>query len=835
MTQDSSINNVNITLNDKNKKQLFTKAMLHNTSENIKDNKKLMIVLLILHLLAAPTIIIAEMIYILTTGMSGETEAYCIIGSCTTIIAAAAGILCALSVFKYLYKKSAVDMSYSLPMTTKQRFISDFISGLFVYTAPFIAAQLCTGIAWLTAHLLCDGKNFSALTGGIDNITGQPEYYTWKCTIFSEAAPLLWRGIIGGLMLMIMFYAVTVLVTSCCGRLFECVAYNILANVLVPLLSYVAIYAVTSNITGLNSEYYYERIISFCFPLGGVFGLILSLNNTYENISMTALSPITFGKWFIVFTLITVAICIAAYFVYKKRKAEDTGKPIVFSFFYHTVMTLGVICLTYMFMCDGIMPEIVLPMFIVTTCIYCVLHVIKNNGFTKIFKGIGVCLITICLSLGSFLLVHETKAFGAGEYVPNENNVSKVYITYPGLYNTRGANYYGNVFYNYSLYDGITACIENSDISYVTQAHSSMVNEFAYEENATLIANGDINIIYKMKSGRTVVRHYSLTNDALLILSNLDCTETMRNLRADYTVKRIREVENILKVREDNDPTFRRNTTTAELMPQWVCSYGNKYYDNRITIAYNDLPSDFITTLAEHVYNDIMNEPEEEYFTPKGRIFQLYVFSGTSITIKESYTETMAYLNTCGFDTLPEISEGIVQAYRNMNFTISMSSIPLLEYITGEDAISSTNSSYGDGSYIYNNSYESIPYRLKISSQNNSDVFELLKVSRKQYKTDESCYTIIVDGNVAVIPSEYSELAEKVFIKLNIDSCILSLSTNEYSTADYYIDLAQYNNYYKKFIEFYGEEKIINVLEEYYDGDAEEIFNAFCEGINSSI
>ena len=40
---------------------------------------------------------------------------------------------------------------------------------------------------------------------------------------------------------------------------------------------------------------------------------------------------------------------------------------------------------------------------------------------------------------------------------------------------------------------------------------------------------------------------------------------------------------------------------------------------------------------------------------------------------------------------------------------------------------------------------------------------KLFSVMQIRYLTDEMCYTISVNGNIFVIPPEYSEIAKKVF------------------------------------------------------------------------
>ena len=56
MTQDSSVKTADISKNTA-KKPFFSKAMLHNGRQNIIANFKLMVVIFILHIMAAPMLI----------------------------------------------------------------------------------------------------------------------------------------------------------------------------------------------------------------------------------------------------------------------------------------------------------------------------------------------------------------------------------------------------------------------------------------------------------------------------------------------------------------------------------------------------------------------------------------------------------------------------------------------------------------------------------------------------------------------------------------------------------------------------------------------------------
>lgn len=257
MTQDSSVKTADISKNTA-KKPFFSKAMLHNGRQNIIANFKLMVVIFILHIMAAPMLITAAMIQINETGQLADLDTYAVIAVFTTGLGAAAGLICALSVFSYLYKKTDVDMRMGLPMSTPQRFVSDFVSGLFIYIVPFIAAQIFTWILLLIGHLGFDGKTFYI------HSSDDPIEVTssWTCDAFSTAAPFLWRIIIGGILLMVMFYTVTVFVASLCGNIFESIGYNILLNILVPLVAYMLISAVMDNAPGVSIDRYAYKTIS---------------------------------------------------------------------------------------------------------------------------------------------------------------------------------------------------------------------------------------------------------------------------------------------------------------------------------------------------------------------------------------------------------------------------------------------------------------------------------------------------------------------------------------------------------------------------------------------
>lgn len=825
----------------KKEKSFASGAMGHNFKYNVKDNFKLMIVIFVLHFAAAPLLLITSLAEILTTGRHGGFDdgfmAAAVIG---TGLAAASGMLCALTVFKYLYNKSAVDMRLSLPMTTSQRFISDFLSGLFIYIVPYIAAEIISWLLMLAGHLLCDGKTFTYTAESYYVPAGKT--YSWVCNFFEQAAPFLWRGMLGGLMLMIMFYAVTILVTGCCGNIFESAAYDILLNILVPVSVYLGIYSVSSNVTGFMVDTYLQKMLPYCGPFGGAYGLILTLDNLnaqlenpyhYYMYSPFLIEPLSFGIWFLLFTLCTLAVIGISYLIYRKRRAEDTGKPVVFGIFHHIIMTLGIFSLCYLMIVDG--TQNFVPVIVITFIVYLVMHVIRNRGFGKIVSGLVIYGATIVLSIGSFLLIHDTKAFGAGDYVPDPESISSAQITYAGMFG-KGSRYE-------------TPISELTDISALTTLTDTHKQIIAYhnnnEESTDLyrcLMDDTFSIKYKLKSGRTVMRsYYDPGNTAINTLSTLDTTREVTQSRAELVKRSVSEyvLVSLKEYEEEYDNMGnkqKRSDLYAELMPQWSYSSGGKDYHESCRKGYSELPEDFLDRLGDCLYNDILSESPDEYYTPSGKVWQFNIFNMNYIMIKESYTETIAYLSSCGFDTLPEPTEELVKKFIISpidGIGIAMSSQPLIGYMTGDDLPTATYYYLNGGYFRYKDTSLS-PYNFSAAYEYYDDLLTLIKHSYKEYKSDESCYTISVSGNSAVISEEYSDVAERVFIRMTADRASY-LAEQDFFEAPFERDengnsFYGYSEYLSKFVEFYGKDKIVSALSYYYDSKtAEETYKNLTE------
>ena len=808
MTQDSSVN-----MND-TKKKFFSKAMLHNGRQNVITNFKLMVIIFILHIMAMPMLIISAMIQINETGQLADLDTYAVIAVFTTGLGAAAGLICALSVFSYLYKKTDVDMRMGLPMSTPQRFVSDFVSGLFIYIVPFIAAQILTWILLLIGHLGFDGKTFYIYSND-DPIEVTS---SWTCDAFSTAAPFLWRIIIGGILLMVMFYTVTVFVASLCGNIFESIGYNILLNVLVPLVAYMLISAVMDNAPGVSIDRYAYKTISLCGPFGGVAGLVMSLNAIFYEDDISVYSAYyTYPQWCLLFLLIIVLLVIGTYLIYRKRKAEDTGKPVVFGAFYHVILTLSMFCICYAFLVDD--GSEIVPMLIITAVVYLVFHVVRNRGFGHILKGIAAYVITIVVAAGTFLLIEKTEGFGIGTYVPDPASVKCVYIPYTG-FNEQSQ---GELAY-FDIYSKTpTKLTQPENIQTVTDMHKRYI-ELMKNDQLDYDFSQQIEVIYKLKTGKTVFRFITLDEESIKKLMAMDTTDDLRTARADDIENRLGEFAKTAdnyRLDKDKNNVEVYESYSVVLSPQWKYNENGQSADGSISVLYSSLPADFTDNLAKALRNDIMNETEENYYKCDLPGYQLSV-GYVNIDIMGDYTAAIEYLRSCGLDAskLSTVTERVAKGYVNSNMMSGMSDLGLASYANGTEFRGNT---YYLGSGFCFSDYvtygDNVAYEIRYFSSLNEyydDIAKLLEVSRKRYKSDDVRYNIIVDGTEAAIPAEYNELAERVFIRSAAD-CFIEQAKAMDDTGNM---SGTYQRFLSKFTEYYGRDKIVSAIGYYYGKDA---------------
>lgn len=449
------------------------------------SNRKIIIILFFLHMLAAPANLLNILIYLgfekkyklgQIVDCPAFNEFYPVIGVFTTGLAVLAGILIAIVVFQYLYKKSKVDMYYSLPLTTNQRFFSDFLSGITIYLLPFLAAQVFSVILCLAGQIIYS-KEFS-----VNYITGMPDV-SWHV---KSVLGLLMLMILAGIVLMLLVYTFTVLTMVCCGSQFEVISYTALINVMVPLTPAIFSGILFGSLYGVDSWSEAFPVIERTSPIGGAIGL-------YEWFSSSFAIPEYF--WLIIPMLIfTAALAALSMLLYRKRKAEQVGRPFVFKIFYYILLTSITLCIVCAFIGGSYDPDRLVPMVIVSAICYLIPEVITNRGIKKFYKCLIHYGITITAAVALVFTSQASGGFGIAKYIPSALSVKSA-----GL-NVRAD------FLDFGITGGFN---EEDNIELIREIQKDIIknnpNGADWRHNSGV---SYVDIDYKTITGRNISRYY---------------------------------------------------------------------------------------------------------------------------------------------------------------------------------------------------------------------------------------------------------------------------------------------------------------------------------------
>lgn len=400
--------------------------------------------------------------------------------------------------FRWLYKKSVVDMDYSLPVSEDTRFCGDLLAVLTTCLVPHI-------IAIIAGIVLCNG------------LTVFGEYLADIEMLLNIVPQLMFTGFAASVMLI----AFTLFVMSLCGRGAEARLYPAVINVIIPIIVAVCINIVISNVYGMSnlsgstSSY---TAVAFTSPLGLLgYTLCYALDSTvalFSSVDTIFAAPITKSGVLVPLILITLALFVGAYLLIRRRRAERVGSPFVYGAMKLVIPALVIFAITTVFsvyIMDGLFGNAdysysytenaggyIVALIILTFVLYVIMELISGKGFKKFHITLLKYVVTLA---GSFLIcmgLYFSNGMGMAYYVPNASQVASAEVYLSG-----GSLWIG----------GEIKQAEN--IKALTEVHSDIPK------------NGDetkkwydyhIEIEYTFKDGTTAARQYYLTeqryNDA---------------------------------------------------------------------------------------------------------------------------------------------------------------------------------------------------------------------------------------------------------------------------------------------------------------------------------
>lgn len=708
-------------------KKSFFKTHFKNT---ILENKKFLFIISVLHLIGYP--VIAFTIRYYSEHPDNTDESYAIASCIALAIAILSGAIIAISIFNYLYKKSTVDMNLSLPLTTRQRFLSEYFAGLTIYIVPAIIGGLIGTVILLTGkHELMEIVKYTIYIGSV--------------------------VIIG----MILYYSLTVLILSCCGSLFETILSTLLINAMIPASIYLLSYTIISNDSfGLSSNSLFLNQIFISSPIGNAAFIIYFFDNVnmYGNVNTNL-----YVHWLIPTLIFTVLIVLLSYFLYKKRKAEQVSKPYVYKFIYYAILFFVTFCIISIFKVSTGSSDYTaqtdsapidasfFPAVMCSGIVFFIMEIISNRGFKKFWLSILKFAGTITCIYAVLLLCHSTNGFGVNKYVPLESAVDTVNIDLD--------NYYGNTsIYNFSVTNKHT-------IHDVVSLHEKVIKE-KYEDKNTShkeiseseldqrIKNGalatynrkNISITYYLKNGSILTREYNVSDEQMEQLY-----ASMMTGR-DYAEYCYHKLSYSFAFRVEND----KNAGNIEI-----------YNKINQKISTTKLTVDEFSKLIKAYKNDIENMSADSFYTDKiiGTIDLKY-------PIRESFINTLNFLEeycNISIDDFEVTSLGDNNAVAIFKDVVQIVTGNYDKYCYDDYYNSYAQSSKPSytilSKYISlcNNSPTSVAEYNRDSIVNEKDFIDLLNNASVYYDNDEIGGIIVVNNQILYLSPEYKERVEKLY------------------------------------------------------------------------
>lgn len=467
-------------VNDKSRKSFFGRRFF----SKINENRKGLIVHSVLELLGLPVVsLIAVIVFYLDNNYINYEydvpEMFLVIAVISLIISILLGAYFALSTFSYLYRKSLADMNYALPLDSKQRFFADYLAGLTVYFVPVICAVLLSFIIFGIGCLITDLSEVATMI-----------------PLFLKAGFIVLVG-------MLMYYTISVLAITFCGSIFESILSVLLINGIIPATIICTSFIIYSaDGYGGTDDSILEKLGFLATSPGGAAAFFFSYF-VYRDIG--AFLSSLYVKWMIAALLVSAVFLIAAYLLYKHRKAEDISKPYVYKSYFYVMMGAAVFCILSLFFAAEIN---IFGGILICAIGWFIMEVIRRRGFKRFWTAAIGFAAAVAVTFAIKGISDATEGFGVYKYVPSDSGVEAVTLHISGYHLMLG-------------YDELS--FKDKDvIKAVTELHKEAIdrhdNYDSYEYNIVdydpEARHDQIStyIKYMMKSGSSVTRYYNMNS-----------------------------------------------------------------------------------------------------------------------------------------------------------------------------------------------------------------------------------------------------------------------------------------------------------------------------------
>ena len=787
----------------------MTARSLHNLPARnmlrvVRQNRKMAIVTSILMIISGPLIIGPLMWELIRSSLKQTDEHYSYLPSLEMYIAIGAfclcaavfmGMFCAIASFTETHKKAQVDMLYSLPLTGTQRFFSDYLGGACMYIFPYLITVI---LGWIIIGVGCPF------------IRVAPDETLWS--MVGEIVQSYAMMSTGLLFLMLLYYTLGTLITVCCGTLFESIYTNILLNCLIPG-TVAAVLGMVSEHVDLSFEYLWH-IIGFMSPIGGLFYLYyltdesVGISGYYYSSWNTIRGTEThthevmpnYFRWLFIIAVLTALLLVAAWQLYKRRKAEQVGQPFVYIAAYHVMITLLIVLILCLLDFN-----VIGPVLLFAAIVYFVSEVIRKRGFKRFWLSIITFVVTVAATVGVFALTIKTNCFGRENYVPLAGTVRSVEVDYRG-----------------GAYEADLEFTDREVISQVVDFHKSVVQRKKTDSDPCIPINRALTGAFPYR----VDYSYNYNAEDTFYINPMDPIEPdydygrntksdsepkygdyAQSFRCEFTYYTITGtvVHREVSINADELLDLRLILLDSKLFKQSAAE-GLKnivkndvgVYDNKTNM--HTVPDTFRLTIfrmmgeqtraisggeaAIQQLSDAYLHDMERLSARERMTAPIYCTLGsvnsTAYKIYEGYDETIALLENWGFDR-GSVAEryDYVDAENPRNGEAGNRELLSIRIYKPEqwttDSLKYPNSSvsYSNNTYVKGNmsgvhyAYADHIWLTQYHSiqEYYPELYKLLEAAQPEYISEEPCYCILVNDNRYILPPKYNDLAEAVIAK----------------------------------------------------------------------
>ena len=361
-------------------------------------------------------------------------------------------------------RKKYTDMIGGLPLTHKERFWGDFLSGYTAYVAPIILAGVITMLISIPLQDVTDKFN---IIFGIET--------TLMCTTYVLGVVLSLFALLS------LMYIISAVAVMCCGRPIQAEIMSIVL-LLAPSLAVGGISACFVNaITGLKN-YEFVNMIYKAAHIFPPLGLMLNIMRNYDNLSNADMGdPPHIDKFFTsdftIFNLLymlyviifAAALTALAYYLSKSRRQEQTGLILVYKAFYRVISVLAA----------GGAASLVLAIFVTiigfgfsiliasgtAAIIILLLELVRKPAARDVVKSLICWVGTVVCCVGIYLLFDKTGAFGHRYINVPVDKVESVRV------------YYDYMLYSGAYQRGVYEITDKSEIEKLTNSYNDTVKE----------------------------------------------------------------------------------------------------------------------------------------------------------------------------------------------------------------------------------------------------------------------------------------------------------------------------------------------------------------------